>query len=497
MPGDQYSYVVSFDAKGVGDIHASTDAVRRFSQTVDASAASGPRLSSALGRVGPAMLQFSQLAEDAQFGVRGLANNIPTLIAALGGFSPVAQLAAAASSFLVYAFRDQIEAGLEWAGILDENLVKARNKEKALGDLSDATDVNTTATERNTRAQAEQTAAFLSSADAATSAARQAAQDIAGEFGGQNIRNAIVKSLEAGYTEAGRALTEFNKAQIARQADAIVAGLQSNSQVVRGWAQNELEALAQVYDEVFDKFGIAFKDLFAQLNAPGAIGAPDLVSDMQKAADAAEAARKHAKEAEQAQEDRKKAIRDEYLAFADAMKAEVDAVKEAEDEKARVREEAGRERREAESRAKLDEQTRRVVEAFGPMLQQGIQQALQRGVAGGMSPEQAAIAARAQAGGVLERAGVAGGVAGNAADFLVGQQSGGIQAAVDASNAGAAMMRQTLSGWDLMLQLMERDRAERIQGQRQAEMLRRRTEAQTRAMAPLRFMGGNPLGGFF
>jgi hypothetical protein len=49
----------------------------------------------------------------------------------------------------------------------------------------------------------------------------------------------------------------------------------------------------------------------------------------------------------------------------------------------------------------------------------------------------------------------------------------------------------------MILQMLDRTRGNQIEGAREAEMLRRRTERHNRQLMPLRRMGGNPLGGFF
>lgn len=76
------------------------------------------------------VMQFAQLAEDAAFGARAIQGNVTQLIATMGGYSPVAMAASGAASILIGVFRDQIDEGLAWAGILDDNLVKGMDRAK-------------------------------------------------------------------------------------------------------------------------------------------------------------------------------------------------------------------------------------------------------------------------------------------------------------------------------------------------------------------------------
>lgn len=427
-------------------------------------------------RIGHGLTQATYIMDDMAYGARGLRNNILPLSTALLGFGAAGAIVGAAGTVLVGVFSKQIDQALAYAGILDENLVKGMERAKrGTEDLTEATDINTEAAKRNADAARDQAIAFLAVADATTTAARKAAGDIAGQFGGQNLRNALVKSLEEAFVDAGRMLTDFNKAQVQKQADAIIQGLQSNNQQVRDWAQGELAALAQVYDDVFAKFGVAFEGLFAQLNDPAAKGAPDLVKDMQAAADEAEKLKKSQEERKRSE---KQAILDRLDAAKEAFDLEqrrldlVNQIAEAERQAEEERLARIANRREAEARANLDATTRRVIDAFGPGVQGGIRQGLQAGLMRGQGVDEASNRVFADLSAMLQRMGVGGGAADQAARQLVDEQARQFQAMVDANNAQAMMQREMLGGMQLILNLYNQQRADALQGMQQAQAIR-------------------------
>lgn len=77
------AYVQARDAQGrfIKGAHEAADAQERLRKETDRAAASLGKG----GSGGQALLQFAQLADDAQYGVRGILNNIPMLAMSLGG----------------------------------------------------------------------------------------------------------------------------------------------------------------------------------------------------------------------------------------------------------------------------------------------------------------------------------------------------------------------------------------------------------------------------
>lgn len=110
-------------AKAAAAAKASADATEDASAKAKSSAAG-------FGNAGNAVFQMANLMEDAQFGARGLANNIGMLASTMFNFHPVAMAVGGVLQVLTAVFRDQIDAMLAQAGILDENLVKGMNNAK-------------------------------------------------------------------------------------------------------------------------------------------------------------------------------------------------------------------------------------------------------------------------------------------------------------------------------------------------------------------------------
>lgn len=151
------------------------------------------------GNMGQAAMQFSSFADDIQYGARGIQNNVAGGIMALGGYTAAASLAAGATSILIGVFREQIDQGLAWAGILDSNLVKG------LDDGTAAADRLTTATERLNEAL-----------KSAPTAAREAGQTLGAAFegGGAEGQSKLARQLiEDGF---GASEIEAQREQVGR-----------------------------------------------------------------------------------------------------------------------------------------------------------------------------------------------------------------------------------------------------------------------------------------
>jgi hypothetical protein len=122
-------------------------------------------------RLGMGILMVSQAAEDAQFGVRGLMNNIMPLVTTIGGFSPVAVGIGAALQLVVGANRELIDGWLAAAGILDENLIpKTKEATAALEEFEAVSKRQTTAQQESGRRAQEAIAEFGGATDTATGA---------------------------------------------------------------------------------------------------------------------------------------------------------------------------------------------------------------------------------------------------------------------------------------------------------------------------------------
>lgn len=138
---DAYSATVKKTAKELASLKndlagyqkaaaAATATTKAAGDAVEQTAAAARSSAGGFANAGNAVFQLTNLMEDAQFGARGLQNNVGQLIATMGGFSPLAMAAAGAGTILVGVFRDTIDSALEASGILDENLAKGLDKAK-------------------------------------------------------------------------------------------------------------------------------------------------------------------------------------------------------------------------------------------------------------------------------------------------------------------------------------------------------------------------------
>ena len=125
------------------------------------------------GDAGMAVLEFSRAFEDAQYGIRGVLNNIPGLIAMLGGgagLAGVISLAAVAGTQLWEAFSDSkdaeegLDAMAEAAEKFAARMKKLRDRQKEIAALP-TTDLDASLTEETTALKL-QTAAFLANVQA-------------------------------------------------------------------------------------------------------------------------------------------------------------------------------------------------------------------------------------------------------------------------------------------------------------------------------------------
>jgi hypothetical protein len=119
-------------ARAAAGAKAAADATEDASEKATAS-------KQGFANAGNAVFQMANLMEDAQFGARGLANNIGMLAGSMFNFHPIAMAVGGVLQVLTAVFKDQIDAVLAQAGILDENLVKGMDKAKdATEGLADA-----------------------------------------------------------------------------------------------------------------------------------------------------------------------------------------------------------------------------------------------------------------------------------------------------------------------------------------------------------------------
>lgn len=474
----------------------------------DASAANGGRLTAALGRIGPAMLQIGQLAEDAQFGVRGLANNVPILISALGGFSPQAQLAAGASSLLLIAFRDQIEAGLEWAGVLDENVVKGLHKgEEATLRWTEKLAKLREEFEDAGKPAKDQAGAITQAFEDAGKAAEAEVARMIGALGDPEID----RKREELEEKLGRLAEGIRREQenpdiasfgVLRQLKAALADTDKALKELEGEGVKALEKLKREAVQSDE----ALARLAGAARAAGEAGLADALRD---ATDAAKKL-KEANEAtaKQAEEDARKAEAEEakrkqrHEAELERKQREAEAAEEKAEREAEAEEEAQDRMlraidnaRKQQERLELDEATQRVLGALGGRFDQGISAALQSrtlagqelgavGVSGATDDVAGQVVRR------LVRSGVGLDAARGAARQLVEEQAGAIQAVIDSNNLTHNLLVEALNGQGQLARIQQQHRERQLRLQRQAEQNRR-------AMAPLNFMQGNPLGGWF
>lgn len=149
--GDKYTYGVVFDVKGGQDIIREAKALGRFQQAMAETSVAADRMTASSGRAARAshqlgvangkmggasqraaqsMMTMTYVMDDMQYGTRGLMNNIPMITTSLLGFGVAGAAAGAVGTILAGVFREDIDAALAWAGVLDENVVKGMEKGK-------------------------------------------------------------------------------------------------------------------------------------------------------------------------------------------------------------------------------------------------------------------------------------------------------------------------------------------------------------------------------
>jgi hypothetical protein len=552
--GDRYSYRIDVDLNGirnVDDLNRAMDRLRRAQELValrfqkgriDAEAARKATaryaerltelesvskrvavakggMNAASNRAAQSLTQLTFVVDDAQYGMRGLMNQLPMIATGLFGFGPAGAAAGLAFTILAGVFRENIDEMLAWAGVLDENVVKgldkaekkAKEKAELFREHLDAlTEAFSDAPKPTKEMAANVSQVFDDAGRAATDgivAVLDAADNPRAQAAFEQARKAIQDRL--------RELTEASDAIIARGGDdsfliGQFIGLDRQLKKLEEGNKARIEASRKRL-EALQKAAIggdrAAIDRLAELSKQAGFAglATDIkdVTDRLKEAEAesdefADAILQHEKDIAKAQTDRWKAGEE---AREQEVQDQLELMRlEHEREQQRQARVAQRRIDEAQARAleRLDEDTKRAVETFGPQLQGMIAEHFQVALRLGASPEQARTGAFRGASDRLERVfGVGRDVAAGAASHLVEQQFGPMQAAVDANNAAVQFARMSLQNSGFFLNALEQSRAQFLQMIRELEVQRQRVRRNDRRMAPLRFMHGNAVNGRF
>lgn len=439
----------------------------------------------ASSRAGQAIGQLAYIMDDAAYGARGLRNQIIPLSTSLFGFGPAAAAAGLAGTVLVGVFSKQIDRVLAYAGVLDENLVKGMEKgEKATNQFKESVESLNKAFEDSPRATREMAASIATMFDDAgrevtegivklIDAASNPNFDVAFESAKKRLEKQIAEVAQAAAVDGPdflaqgqlmrlegelRKLEEARGKQIEEARDKLL-------ELQKAAVEGDQGAIVDLYEKAMEAFGRtgdqAFSDLAQSLfeqteefrraeHAAGRLNA--------KIEERVKAEERLAREQKERWEEGERARQEEIAGIFEQMRVE----QQAED----ARKERVRARREEEARGRLDANTRRVVEAFGPAAQQGISNVVQAGLNRGASPEQAGMQAFAQLSAWLERMGVEAGAAGQAARQMVDEQLPGFQRMVDAWNAQGMMMRDALRNTGMVLQMVEQQRAMMLENAR-------------------------------
>lgn len=490
--------------------------IRDLEKAYQAVGGAAGRAAFGAGRFAGNLAQLTYVVDDVQYGVRGLMNQIPLVTTAMLGFGPAAAAAGLAGTVLAGVFRKQIDSALAWAGVLDENVVKALDRGKGgTESYSDAIEALKRTLDSATEAQQAFAGAIeatdLTGAQIEAALRQLVAQNPAIAAAGRDlgelqrrvaeVQQAVRKAKDegdrlgiAGFVAGlfGRGARRQLEQQQAEYQAALEKGINDLAKTLQqggDGAEKILEQLEAIPNkgpdvvQAIEAIKKSLADVRAQQLADQMAEAAKQAKEVNDFADAIldheqdllEAQRRRWQEAEAARQEEVRAILEQA-----ALEAQLE-----QERLARVRN-----RQEAEARARLDESTRRVVEAFGPLVQGGIQQGLQTGVALGLSPEQAGMRVFADLARRLRAAG-AGDASDAAARQLVDEQLGQIQAFVDANNAQAAWTAQILDGFGLAQRLFLQQRAELLAAQRrlaqiQLQMARQSARGRGNMLGPFR-----------
>lgn len=206
------------------EMEEATIATRNFSVATSQVQGNGVALARTFGRngdAGMAMLQFAQLADDAQYGIRGVLNNIPGLAMSLGrgaGLAGVVSILALAA-YGVYENWDKIQ-GL-WDGGATEREAERMRK------LAEETERAQKAAQNQLEAMRQQPG--------------QVAQDRAGvfkslvdEFGGKTVEQALRQGRAIATGAAKGGLTPFEAARLNTDVESMMVKAQRGDADVVG-----------------------------------------------------------------------------------------------------------------------------------------------------------------------------------------------------------------------------------------------------------------------
>jgi murein DD-endopeptidase MepM/ murein hydrolase activator NlpD len=187
-----------------------------------------------LDKFASAMMQVGVLYDDIQYGSKNVANNLFAIGMAIP--EPRLRLFMTTLGFLTAAFHKQIDAGLAWAGVLDENVVKGLDNGKAATDKLTASvaglDEKLKAAAESSRElddaekeRRENLAKALTAPSQAQSNDATQAQAILNTMGGGRfdgfVRDLITKNISGSIDPNSPA----GKVAIARQTNAMQAGV--------------------------------------------------------------------------------------------------------------------------------------------------------------------------------------------------------------------------------------------------------------------------------
>jgi hypothetical protein len=181
-----------------------------------------------------AMMQVGVLYDDIQYGSKNVANNLFALGMAIP--EPRIRLFMTALGFLTAAFHKQIDAGLAWAGILDENVAKGLDKSK---ESTDKLKDSVAGLEEKLKAAGEASRELddaekerrenLAKAMAAPSQAQSndatQAKGILDTMGGPRFEGFIKELLAKNLPATLDPKSPFGQGEIARQTNAMQAGI--------------------------------------------------------------------------------------------------------------------------------------------------------------------------------------------------------------------------------------------------------------------------------
>jgi hypothetical protein len=176
-------------------------AVAHYNVVADQGARAGASFGSAFGSAGAgrSVLEFSRAVEDAQYGIHGVLNNIPTLVVAMGGGAGLAGVISlvAVGAGQLYRNWDNLTGLFRDPATEDE-----ATRMERLANSTHRTAEETKELNKHKREQAE-LEKILSTPSATTAEAQRGFQAGVGQAGGSELQGALEKGLEAQQVRLG------------------------------------------------------------------------------------------------------------------------------------------------------------------------------------------------------------------------------------------------------------------------------------------------------